>query len=73
MCLAINARIFGRPEVRTVQSDDDTLAKPTTEMNVGADGQDGRAGSGQNVRSLLVASLVVAILAMIAIAALSTH
>lgn len=48
-----------------LESDDDRIERTTTEARAGA--------SGQNVRSLLMASLVGAILLMIAIAAVTFH
>jgi hypothetical protein len=48
-----------------LESDDDRIEKTTTEARAGA--------SGQNVRALLMASLVGAILLMIAIAAVTFH
>lgn len=48
-----------------LESDDDRIEKTTTEAHAGA--------SGQNVRTVLMASLVGAILLMIVIAAVTFH
>lgn len=57
-----------------LESDEDRAMKRLAEAPGGAGAPDARPGSsGQHVRSVLVASLVAAILAMIAIAAISTH
>jgi hypothetical protein len=54
-----------RREVIMLESDDDRIDRTTTEARAGA--------SGQNVRTLLMASLVGAILLMIVIAAVSLN
>ena len=57
-----------------LESDQDRALNTQADARPEVSGQDARAGTtGQNVRYVLVASLVAAILAMIGIAALSTH
>ena len=55
--------IFRRPELEMLEIDDDRIVETTTEARAGV--------SGQNVRTVLMASLVGAILLMIVIAAVS--
>ena len=66
MCLVPGAtHLPALPEITMLESDDDRIERTTTEA---------RAGAGeQNVRSLLMAVLVGAILLMIGIAAVSFH